>query len=145
MGTVGKVGGILALVGGTLVLIESLAIFLGMPLFGGEMEVFWTNGAILYPLWPILSPLLGAVAIVGGVLALAGRKLGGLLVLITVILWITYPLLYELAIFIPELIVLTPMGLLDAWLNYQIWIFSFDVIIVMVGGILGLGASRNKI
>jgi len=144
MSTVGKIGGVLALIGGTFVLIESLMIYLGTPLFGSEMEVWWTNATVIYPLWPIISLLFGTVALVGGIVALAGKKLGGFLVLLIVVLWIIYPLLYELGTFAPDLIVLTPMGLLDARVNYKIWIFTLDVIIVLVGGILSLGTSKNK-
>ena len=144
MGKVGIIGGVLALVGGALVLIESLLILLGMSLLGSALESYWALGAELYLLWPILSLILGAVALVGGVLALAGKKFGGVLAIIIAILWIIYPLLYELNIFVPDLLVLNPMGLLTVVLDHGIWVFTYEGLFVLVGGILGLWAGSGK-
>jgi hypothetical protein len=143
MGAAGKVGGVLALIGGALVLIESLLILMGTALFGTLIEATWLLGASMMIIWPILSLLLGVVALVGGILALSGKKVGGVLALIIAILWIIYPLLFQLGVFVPDLVVLTPMGLLTGLLDFGLWIFTIEGIIVLVGGILGLAASND--
>ena len=123
------IGGILALVGAVFVLITPV---LAMIEYGFSMD------SLIYLLWPLL-------ALIGGILGLAGKKAGGWLALIVGLIWVIFGVL-----------VMTPVG--QAWMLYLITLMPYltvllgftiwgpitiEAVLVLVGGILILAGGDD--
>ncbi len=147
MGGAAKAGGILALIGGALVLLEAILGMLGIPIFGSIFEATQYGLLQASTTYLIIALALGALALIGGILALAEKKAGGVIALIVAIIWIIPGLLLlfsPLILFqVPFLAFLQPPSFFFAMLGIGIWIFTIEGILVLVGGILGLTASGD--
>ena len=125
---IGKlIGGILALAAGAMILI---GLFLWMNGDGVtlDMPIAW---------WNIAS---SAVAIVGGILGLLGKKIGGILALIVGALWIIGGILAITYVTI-DFVALSVT--LYYWIYDFTYVVSIEAIIAIVGGILLLVSSSD--
>lgn len=143
------VGGILALAAGALVLLLDL-VLLGFPLyslfpstggFGMQATLVSMEPAILY-----VQLIVSIVAMGGGILGLIGKRAGGILALISGIVWLLGGFLFY------YVLILTPLSALFAWTNlpgplsiggsYALLI-TFEAVLAVVGGILMLPKGKD--
>jgi hypothetical protein len=138
MGAVKTIGGVLSLLGGAFVLIAALLAILSVNYGTMTLFIYWFSA---YPLMIFLSIALGALAIIGGILSMKGKTVGGILALIVGVLWLLGGILSPTSdIF---LMFLQP-SLIYALISIAIWFPLFiEPILVLVGGILGLVGSSD--
>lgn len=133
MGALRAVGGILALIGAALVLFMQVLFILNFGFYGGF---------ILLMILPIL-------ALVGGILAIAGKRAGGIIALIVGCLWLVFGILVFSGVYIPwlsDICFLEPIfSVFLIYLSITIWsIFILvETILVLLGGILATAAKSD--
>ncbi|MDD1777746.1 MAG: hypothetical protein LUQ65_06205 [Candidatus Helarchaeota archaeon] len=116
MGALKIVGGIFALVAGVLVLLVPLAILLDLPIFDPTMMAALYGGIhAIEPMATYVNLILAILAIVGGILGLAGKKAGGVLALIAAIIWILGMII--LAYIDPTFLILTTYSAFVLWIG----------------------------
>jgi hypothetical protein len=137
MGAIKKVGGLLALVGGAMVLIW--AIIFADVFFGAATEIILIK-------W-IVTVALAALALVGGLLGMGTKKLGSFLALIVGLIWTLFWILILAGAVSPT----SAIGyLFDISYNFSIVgyyiigesIIAVEALLIFVGGILML-ADRS--
>ena len=136
MGALKVVGGILALAGSGLM----LALIIMSGLGGG------------FGLSHFLVMILPILALIGGILALAGKRAGGVLALIVGIIWVLFAVFANLGILVGDLpleliyILLPQVGLsfFLVYVGFTIWGFlTVEVLLVFVGGILATAGGGD--
>lgn len=87
---------------------------------------------------------LAFLALLGGILALVGKKAGGYLALMVGVLWLMGGFIFNAA---PQLF---PLSAILAWINQIVITFGFDVYIItfeavfcLLGGIIILAGSKR--
>jgi len=124
-------GGILSLVGAALVLL---------------MQVIYLLTSSFY--WQlIIQMILPIIALVGGILLLAGKRAGGILALIVGAIWLAIAILinFDLVMSWMGYIMLPPQfSFFVYFLNFSIWGYLFvEIVLVFVGGILGVAGGSD--
>jgi hypothetical protein len=144
MGAARVVGGILALAAGVLSLLVALDLMIGIGLFGLTFGYMIQGmAASIYPMVLYVQLILAILAILGGILALAGKKAGGIIALIVAIVWLAGGFIWTLS---TATVFLLPFSAILAWTDQIIFmtsgtIISIEAIICLVGGILGMSGS----
>ncbi|NVM53707.1 MAG: hypothetical protein HWN66_08385 [Candidatus Helarchaeota archaeon] len=137
MGAAKTVGGILALTGGTLVLIWCLIV-------AGIMFAAPTPFIIGW----IINLLLAMLGLVGGILGLVGKKAGGALALIAGLVWILLMVLLSMGVFGDPITnwetwaMLAPYSLFGAYV-YAIPYITLEGLLCLIGGILILAGGED--
>jgi len=148
MSALKALGGILALVGGALVLLLDLlwlfsidvtAIF---PVTAGLFAMALAVGmepAILY-----IQLIVGLIAVIGGILGLAGKRAGGALALIAGVIWLIGGFLWG------NVVILTPLSSFLGWTNLIVIstgssaiVITVEAILSVVGGIMILPGGKD--
>jgi hypothetical protein len=135
MGALKIVGGILAVAGAGLVLFMVISAIIN---YG-----FNTYLGIL-----LILPI---VALVGGILALAGKRAGGIIALIVGAIWLIMAILLSLDVLPPMptelLYLLTQLPSLSffvVYVDFTIWVFlTVEIVLVFVGGILATAGGSD--
>jgi hypothetical protein len=135
MGALKVVGGILATVGAGLLTVQ--LILIGMN-YGFIPTLF-------------LALILPILALIGGIIALAGKRAGGIIALIVGIIWLTFAILYNLGFStgLPIEILAILAGALEASFFYwqfsiTVWVWlSIEVVLVFAGGILATAGGSD--
>ncbi|MFX1293731.1 MAG: hypothetical protein ACFFD2_02560 [Promethearchaeota archaeon] len=132
MGAAKAVGGILALAGSAMVLIFCLLYMNSAFFLGGPFVIGW-----------IINLLLSVLALVGSIVGLAGKKVGGALALIAGLWWLLMDILLTAGI-ISGLsffgIMVIPYSLFATYVVYIPYI-TLESILCLIGGILILADS----
>ena len=131
MGALKIVGGILSLAGAALVLFMWVIIVLNT---GFDVSM------LIYLILPV-------IALIGGILAIAGKRAGGVLALIVGAIWLVIALLINFGVFMPwmdYLILLPEFSFFVMYLDFTIWDFLFvEIVLVFVGGILAVAGGSD--
>ena len=134
MGALKIVGGILALAGAGLILVMQILFIFG---FGFDITI-------------VYSMILPILALIGGILALAGKRAGGILALVVGIIWLTMAILLNLSIIsisddLAAFIVQIPSySFFLVYLGVYIWgLLCIETILVFVGGILATAGGSD--
>jgi hypothetical protein len=134
MGALKIVGGILAVAGAGLILVLQIMELIG---YGFTLALFYTM-------------ILPIVALVGGILALAGKRAGGIIALVVGIIWVTVAILINLDIVTFPLdlyYLLAPIPVFSfflIYLGFTIWgLLTVETILVFVGGILATAGGSD--
>ena len=137
MGALKIVGGILAAAGAGLV----LAVLIMAGIGGG------------FGLPHFLAMILPVLGLIGGILAIAGKRAGGILALIVGIIWLLFAVLSNLGILVfsfpVELFyILVPqvgLSFFAVYIGFTIWGFlTVEVLLVFVGGILAIAGGGDE-
>ena len=134
MGALKIVGGILALAGAGLVLVVAVL---------NLIEVGFTTNILFLMILPIL-------ALIGGILAIAGKRAGGILALIVGIIWLTIAILINVGVISPfeewlQFVIQSPfLSFFFLYLGVIVWgSLTVETILVFVGGILATAGGSD--
>jgi hypothetical protein len=126
MGALKVVGGLLALAGGVLVLISWITLVMAyLPITSS---------------WSLINLVAIVLAILGGILGLAGKKAGGVLALIAALIWILGIIL--VAIDPVNLSWMFPMSYLSALISLDIFV-TYESVLVLLGAIFILAGGSE--
>lgn len=141
MGALKVVGGIFSIIGGTLVLLVTLALMVNLPLFNPVLlSTFYGSINITYPEITWVNLGLAVLAIVGGILGCAGKKnAGGALALAAAVYWTIDGFLLVFALNN----LFTPYSAFLLWTTVSIWIFSIEALLTLLGAIFMLSAGED--
>lgn len=124
-------GGILSLVGAALVLF---------------MQVLYILTHTISPMI-FLYMIVPVIALVGGILLLAGKRAGGILALIAGAIWLTIAILVNFTVDVSWMsyLMLPPtFSFFVEYLHFTVWDFLFvEIVLVLVGGILGVAGGKD--
>ena len=124
-------GGILSLVGAALVLFMQVLYILTISF---DPLIF------VYMILPI-------IALVGGILLLAGKRAGGILALVVGAIWLTMAIFYILVYsnaWMEYIMLLPQFSFFFTYLHFTIWLYVFvEIVLVFVGGILGVAGGSD--
>jgi hypothetical protein len=125
-------GGILSLAGGALVLLMQIL---------WMMDWGFTLDLLLWMIMPIL-------AVLGGILLLAGKRAGGIIALIVGAIWTTMAILINILLgplaWMDYLYVFPMFSFFAEFVGFTIWGYIFvEVVLVLVGGILGVAGGKD--
>jgi len=141
MGAAKVIGGLLALVAGILSLLVALDLLIGIGIFGASISIY--IGAIILAgeFYIYLGLIFAIIAIIGGIVGMAGKKAGGGIALIIAVIWLIGGFL---ASSVP---LLFPMSAMLLWTGQiaigGVGIISIEAIICLVGGILVLAGGSD--
>ena len=134
MGALKIVGGILAIAGAGLVLFMVI----------GAIIDFGVSTALIELM------ILPIVALVGGILALAGKRAGGIIALIVGAIWLLIAILLNVTVIILPvdlyyLLAQVPsLSFFVVYFSFTIWIFlTVEIVLVFVGGILATAGGSD--
>ena len=135
MGALKIVGGILAVAGAGLVLFMQILAL---------MDVGFTMNLLYLMVFPIL-------ALIGGILALAGKRAGGIIALVVGIIWLTIAILLNVDVISPfeewlQFVIQSPFqSFFIMYVGIVIWGFlTVETILVFVGGILATAGGSEE-
>ena len=135
MGALKIVGGILAVAGAGLVLFMQILAL---------MDVGFTMNLLYLMILPIL-------ALIGGILALAGKRAGGIIALVVGIIWLTIAILLNVDVISPfeewlQFVIQSPFqSFFIMYVGIVIWGFlTVETILVFVGGILATAGGSEE-
>jgi len=135
MGALKIVGGILAVAGAGLVLFMQILAL---------MDVGFTMNLLYLMVFPIL-------ALIGGILALAGKRAGGIIALVVGIIWLTIAILINLDIISPfedwlAFVIQSPFqSFFVVYVGLIVWGWlTVETILVFVGGILATAGGSEE-
>ncbi|MFX1295770.1 MAG: hypothetical protein ACFFD2_13075 [Promethearchaeota archaeon] len=134
MGTVKVVGGILALAGGAMVLI--LCLLIANLYLAGSMEMLLN--------W-IVNFIIAILAIIGSLMGIAGKKVGGILAFIAGLWWTIFGILISaniISMFSSIGMILLPASLIGYYLVPLPYI-TIEGILCILGGLLLLAGSSD--
>ncbi len=126
MGALRVVGGVLALAGAALILVEVIIVIMNVGFVADE----------------IMLLLLPIIALIGGILGIANKRAGGVLAMIVGIVWVIGAILFYMLIPFSLYLIAAP-GWLSVTLGFTIWSFvTIEVVLVLVGGILTIAGGE---
>jgi len=124
-------GGILSLIGAALVLFM-------------QVEYLWVH---LFNWRLIILMILPITALVGGILALVGKRAGGVLALVVGAIWITIAILVNIDLamsWMDYLMVLREFSFFYVYLDFTLWHYVLiEIVLVLVGGILAVAGGKD--
>ncbi|HUY00959.1 MAG TPA: hypothetical protein VMV49_15460 [Candidatus Deferrimicrobium sp.] len=139
MSALKAVGGILALAGGVLVVLLVLDMMIGLGIFTSMYMMTYAVLVMVYgELFIYINLVIAILAVVGGILALAGKKAGGALALIAGIVWLIGGF--------ANLAMIFPVSAIYAWTGQLViggFLLSIEGILALVGGILALSGGSD--
>ena len=134
MGTIRLVGGILAAVGAGLVILQYIYLML---LVGFDIGF-------------ILRMIVPAIALVGGLLAIAGKRAGGIIALIVGLMWFTLALILNLELissfewWVVYFTQFQNSSIFGFHLDFMVWGYlTVETTLVLVGGILATAGGSD--
>jgi len=146
MGAAKAIGGILGLVSGVLVLLVALDLMIGLGIFGlTATTMTYAALILLYGTTVIyINLVIAIIALLGGILGLAGKKAGGGLALAAGIIWLIGGFL------IASVPYLLPFSAIMAWTDQiiiismpNVYFISIEAILCLVGGIMILAGGSD--